>query len=492
MEPVSARHEGDLGGRLNPLGSNPQRVHIIVDEGEAGSLATQHAAWMTANLLARMAEDVVSLTITAPEGIPLHERVIPWGTAATLADALVQGAQAIGITPVAGEPSGAETLTLVIGANSSAAGDLFVSGYGWTGSVSTDPIRTAVGAMSLPIGPYIAACLAARVVFARARTTWDDFNHSYSAWSHSSNPEGFTDGPCDADIVLGEVLLAGVGAVGTALMHTLWAARGVSGSVTVADGDEKGIEASNLNRCMLFRSDMIGLPKASAAAGLVNGESPVKWDPQDGRATDIVKFPALVVSAVDSNTSRAEIQSRYPSVLLSGSTRDLRSEILRCGPPGVGACLSCFNRPEQQPSDEQLKDHIRDNADMEAMALDVGATAADLRSWVETGRCGHLSQESLSRLRGLVVEGADSDWAVGFVSVFTGTILAAEVLKEALAAAEPLNSITQRSTFQFASLSTRPELHVRRYLRQQDCPRCSPGVALDKWRGRYIHRGPTG
>jgi len=51
----------------------------------------------------------------------------------------------------------------------------------------------------------------------------------------------------------------------------------------------------------------------------------------------------MLLSAVDTNESRQALQERYVPLAFSASTLNLRAEILRCGPPEIGACLSCFN-----------------------------------------------------------------------------------------------------------------------------------------------------
>src|SRR4029079_10317437 len=54
MDRVSDRHEGDLGGRLDPFdASRPAVVRVTVPGDVAASAACQHTAWMLLNLLAR-------------------------------------------------------------------------------------------------------------------------------------------------------------------------------------------------------------------------------------------------------------------------------------------------------------------------------------------------------------------------------------------------------------------------------------------------------
>ena len=58
------------------------------------------------------------------------------------------------------------------------------------------------------------------------------------------------------------------------------------------------------------------------------------WDPRKARFEDLGITPGILVSAVDTNRGREALQNRYPPRILSASTRDLRAEALRAGPPG--------------------------------------------------------------------------------------------------------------------------------------------------------------
>jgi len=46
-------------------------------------------------------------------------------------------------------------------------------------------------------------------------------------------------------------------------------------------------------------------------------------------------------SPLDTNRARQALQGHYSPLILSASTFDLRAEVLRAGPPGLGACLRC-------------------------------------------------------------------------------------------------------------------------------------------------------
>ena len=87
-----------------------------------------------------------------------------------------------------------------------------------------------------------------------------------------------------------DAALAGVGAVGCALIHTLWACPGIQGKVILADNDPEGVDETNLNRYALFGLESVGHPKAKEAARIAR-DSPILWEPFDLGIEDIQRFP---------------------------------------------------------------------------------------------------------------------------------------------------------------------------------------------------------
>ncbi len=362
MSELADRHSGTLGGRLNELGSAAEAVTVAIEPGCAERPDVQHTAWMLVNLLSRMAGIVTTIELTG-EDAPLVERVIPFPTgAANLHDALQAASEAIHAVPLRHTDAPSARLVLNVGPGGDTHG-LRVHGEAFCGAIHQGPIASHK-VSNLPFGPYVAACLAAGEVFRRLRMASERYPHtkglSLSAWDYSRGEGTIHDaGPDRLEVAL-DFGLAGVGAVGCALMHTLWACPELTGAAMIADSDEKGIETTNLNRCVIFNRAHLGARKASAAA-VICADSPIVWEPVDGPYSRprLPRIPALIVSAVDRNGSRDQIQQGFwPARLLSASTKDLRAEILRCGPAGEGPCLRCYNPPETDvPTDvrrEQL------------------------------------------------------------------------------------------------------------------------------------------
>lgn len=354
------RHEGDLGGKLCSFGEvRPMRVSIVIAPERAAEAAVQHAAWMAVNLLCRFDRIVERVTLVCPPGVTLRGLVVPLAPRPLdLHAALLAGAESIGVVPAIERPVDGQVLLFGSVAKSNLADSLYVEGNGWCGGVSktfSDPV--ALGpASAIPFGPYIAACLAASEIFRKARMRIEEYPSPdavyYSAWSHRVSPTPVAAGPREVVVAL-DAAIAGVGAVGCAVMHNLWACPGISGAVCVADNDAAGLDVTNLNRYALFGKESVGHAKASEASRIA-ADADMQWLPTDGPIESLANLPARVISAVDRNRARQAIQNRYPARIFSGSTMDLRAEVLRCGPPGIGACLRCYNEPEKIAPDEDL------------------------------------------------------------------------------------------------------------------------------------------
>jgi hypothetical protein len=317
-----------------------------------------------------------------------------------------------------------------------------VTGNGWWGGLSDHPLSAPPHPSDLPFGPYIAAALAAAEVYLHvrlpdhlARTTG---TYGWDSWQQTLATHLDLTAPTDlAGLDLTGAALAGVGAVGTTWVHTLWATPGLTGDVALADADQEGVTSTNLNRCTLFGHTSLNQPKAHEAARIAR-DCAVTWHPHHGRLEDLRENPTLLVSAVDTNHARDALQQRYPPRILSGSTRDLRAEVLRAGPPGSGACLRCYNPPETFVGDDTLRAHARAGGQdtVRALAAQADVPEADVQRWLDRGGCDEVGTRLLTTLRRDDPE-PPARFAVGFTSAMAGVLLTAETIKTLLS--HPMN-----------------------------------------------------
>lgn len=475
---------------------------VVVAPASAALTSTQHTAWMTINLLARSVGVISAVHLVCPPQVPVANNVIPLAPrGGSLCDALLAGARAIGAVPVVLAPLGkCANVTIVVGAVESpvsAAAEpgrpghtRYVCGNGWWGGVSEAPMSVVGGTSELPFGPYIAACLVVAEIFLDARLPTHvprpDGSYGWDSWSqhHSVQPDPAAPTHCGR-IDLTGTTLTGVGAVGSTWVHSLWAIPELRGAVALVDDDQEGVTITNLNRCPLFGEDSIGKPKAEEAVR-ITADSTITWQPRRGRFQDSPGVPTLLISAVDTNRAREALQQRYPPRMLSASTRDLRAEVLRVGPPSLGACLRCYNTPEPIIADETLR---RDA--LSTGAATIGALASELnldpnavQQWLNRGDCSEVGDRLLGALRRDYPDAAPR-FAVGFTSAFAGTLLAAETVKVNMnIALVPNDSSFNNTTFQF--LRPQSPVNEPRLLRADPtCPACSPSnAATTVWRNR--------
>lgn len=482
---VSDRHEGDLGGLLRPFDDTLRAsITVEVDPTYAKTPAAQHTAWMLINVLARMFGVVDRIGLICPSSVPLLPRVIPLAPSARFLDeGLSIGAAEIGIVPAT--LNAQYDAQLVVGPGP--AGPARVWGQGWWGAVSVGGIEVGESSV-LPFGPYIAASLAGAEVFkaARDKSPEPEPRPTYlSAWHLRMATAALPGGPASVRLAV-DASLAGIGAVGSTTAHALWATPGLVGDVDLIDDDQKGIDATNLNRYPLFGRGSISRRKASEAKRLLSG-SEIDWHAFDSAVHQMTTIRPRLLSAVDRNDSRREIQLRYPPRILSASTRDLRAELTRCGPPGIGACLSCFNPVEHGEADEDLRERVRRMTSDERRRKgdEIGMSEADVSEFVATGKCGESSDRLMASLRAGPPLPA---FAVSFMAVLSGTLLAAELLKDMLDSHVPLDD---RSTNFKAQLWRPSDVQPREYARDPNCPHCAPGIATNIWGERFHALGPS-
>lgn len=492
--------------------SQPLRVVVDVDPVLAAQPGAQHLTWMLVALLTRSTVTVIASVGLEIDDVPLLPGIdpsMPEG-GQSLRDALKSAAGAFGprAAPVvdAADLDDADLVMRLAGPSSSSTRSswasaviLRMSASEWTGAVTPDntqdlPINLAT---TNPFGPYVAACLAAGQTYMYARVR-DHVLQSVAlnAWTLEQNTSDHTAGdndlPNEPPAELDHVL-AGVGAVGSALLLTLWAYQSASGIIRAVDADPYGIDDTNLQRCVPFHRDDIGQPKAPTAARRLGGHHGLVVEPTQGLAEDLVGAQTHLISAIDTEEARQALQDKYPASAVQASTSGLRLEMLRVDPTSGTACLRCFNAPHRQSTpDSQVRAQVADmdDATVAEHAAAVGTDADRVREWGRTGGCGQMGDALLARLR--PSDGSAAQFSVGFASVLAGVLLAGQVLKDAIrrdgdrgefVVDAPLFGPTAR----FVTNLIDPVNIVagpRRYLRDSQCPACS-GIRAGIWASRY-------
>ena len=429
---LGARHAPTLNGALLPSGAKQPAVAVVLEHPAAASPVWQAATWLLCELVSRGEGHASVLTIVTGDTeatVDLPGVV----TGAVLGPALVARSVAIGGVPAAlanTPPTG--TLTVRIGPGQHTV-DLEVIADNWAGGVRSPCEAPHLGLEQprLFIGALVGACHAAAALFryARARTpgpasVWHD------AWAlRLSN---LTDavpstGPASATLTLDNLRLAGMGAVGNAFALTALTHPGATGTLHAADYDD--IDLTNLNRCLMFVRDHLGRLKADVANTVTStlGSPGVRLHVTADRGQNAFNTAAVttLVSAVDTNRAREAINQLVPRLTLAGSTHQLRAQTNVFSQPGP--CLRCANTPELLEPDTSVKARVlaANPVELAEMAAQVAATPDKLLAWATSAGCGEADASAFPNLR----QDGPPTFSVGFVSVLSGTLLAATAIR---------------------------------------------------------------
>jgi len=476
---LRARHADTLGGALMPLETIAAvHVELSISAASAVAVAGQHLALHAANLLGRLEGVVGTMSVSVEQDmeVALHAGVDPRHPrgGASLIQAVKLAATLASPQRVRSphERDGPRRSVRVrIGAGGDA--DCWVAAPGaWLAFVGREPGPECTPDATLPLGAHAAAALAAGEVFrlARAKNELADGPRSLhlSTWSWVTSDHLLSDGPGRDSILawlnarspdgsLPPFTLVGVGAVGCAFMLTLWATDLPLPQAVLIDGDR--ISLTNLNRYVLFGRGDLGQWKARRAAALLRRAAPSSFraQPIDRRWAEhrrVENAPvALLISAVDNNLVRHQLQDALPRLILGASTNGLRAQVDRYDLSDTRSrCLKCHNPPEPLETDSAMQARLlaMDDAVLRAEAADRGVASETLLRYVAEVRaggtgCATVTGADLDKLRHADGEGA---FGVSFASSLSGTLLCAQFVRELSAEGPVLTPDRSRGHFQ--------------------------------------------
>jgi hypothetical protein len=257
---------------------------------------------------------------------------------------------------------------------------IFVGSAGWEARISAQA-PVGVGTSSLPFGAAAAACLGAANTFrhvfaAQLSEAAVDTSLSFSTLSLSTRattgragvPEFDAGAPAAlTDLMLGEVVQVGAGAVGEGLLWTLARTPGLIGTLHVVD--DQAVDASNPQRYVLTGAEEAGVGKVAVATEVfggppasVAGPSVLRQVPAAERnaltvlphamrwGTFLARRPqpwrlARVVVALDSAKDRIAVQAALPAWIANAWTQPGDLGLTRHVGLGRAACLGCLYIP---------------------------------------------------------------------------------------------------------------------------------------------------
>jgi len=458
---LADRHTDTLGGRLAALDAvAPTSVCIVVSQHAAQTRSGQLIATFVANLLGRIEGVVQSIQVLVEGSDPLlFSSIDPrdrYG-ASCLSEAVLRNGALSSAGRVVGTGEPGTTIYLGIGRPAKKC-QLYASASEWGAYIGSGPGPEVTGHGEIAVGAIVAASFAAAEVFRSLRgrgalATLTSFL-CFDVWEWKAMP---AQADSDAGVVeavfaridrnagvapglpLPAFTLVGLGAVGCAFMLTLWASR-TSVRATIIDRDV--VARSNLNRYTLFSLEDLKHLKVDRAKTLLAGENfelnarPVWWSEYARVEGSAAGAEPVLISAVDTNTARHQLQDALPGLILGASTHELRVEVGRYAlSDEKSRCLKCFNEPEATEDDLALKRRLMgmESEELEQYARERDVSVHALFAFVDDLRkggdgCALLGGETLNKLR---LEGSQRQFAVSFVSSLGGALLAAQFFREA-------------------------------------------------------------
>lgn len=456
LDQLADRHlRADPQGVLaSPLDVRSGTVLVQVSMAMANALGTQHLVWMLVSLLSRQFKVVREIVLDVPEAA-LHAGVAPFGEKATLPLTLEEAVRLISGPHVKVRRLGADgpspDVALVIGDGSPMAPQHWrLYADGWRYFVGADRESPATIPQSgLSIGPYLCASYAAGEVFKQLRGMKPgkgEFIHAHfaSAWTMSCAQtwDELVEGPAvDEFGTLPHFYFAGAGAVAQAAALCLGSSA-FKGSCTAVDRDT--LDLSNDNRYALSMREDDGASKVDLMQRYLRQRGfachivPEWWETfaiSGGKHAindsvrlleRVYKFP-IVLSCVDKNGPRHELQNALPQLIVGASTDGLSAKA-SIFDLGVGtACLKCHNPRQSRNAiiQERISDLRRvDGQERMNVARALGLSDRDVELLLGPGGCGKLSEADLDRFAA-----GPPEMSVGFVSSAAGVLQIAQFLR---------------------------------------------------------------
>lgn len=451
------------------------RVRVRASPVIAASRTGQVILWWLTNLLARQFGVVRHLEFDVPN-VPMHAGVALFGIQSTLHQTLLDTGAKIAKDRITVTTTALDMVDVVLHVGPRVARgtnrDLALWGDGWR-CAAADALDLPNADSRIVVGPMLAATLGAAEVFQRI-TNWHGEGRKprpplyFSAWDGNAASEwgALAIGPDMQPLAIEPFYLCGAGAVGQALVATLAYFPERSGHAVVIDGDP--LDRTNLNRyCLAHHQSPAGKTDACKAvletATFAVDTQPFFWAGYQQRPLPRTTSPTLnadeaafkyrlLISCVDKNGPRHDLQNFWPRLMLGGSTSSLTAKLSRydCF---TGECLKCANPLPALPTIEDEANALRamTPSERERALSELNPEQAKIvRNYLEQPGCGHAAEQYLTELG----EIRRREFSVGFVSVASGIFLAVALIQHAWNRNELIHGGTNHFAFSF--LSRRP------------------------------------
>lgn len=250
--------------------------------------------------------------------------------------------------------------------------------------------------------------------------------------------------------------------------------------------DKDAIDRTNLNRYPLARQRDVDTAKVAIAAHVLRERS-IDVLPYDGLWPDYAHDSSRprtredldvlersfqyrqVISCVDGNKARHDIQRFWPEHILGASTQSMRLTVASYDLGAGDECLMCANHLAPEPTVQDLVEEVRrmPAETRQSLAAQRGIPLESLEAYLNEPRCGLLGPSELRHFSAH----ARADWSVGFVSVAAGVMAAARLSRQALEGRTGAWAAGNSLWFTFRPTGTRWMRFTRR-------PECECGRSL--------------
>lgn len=260
-----------------------------------------------------------------------------------------------------------KSATIVVGKTRVTGKAIYVGSSYWIAGVGTKaPIGSSHSGN--PFGAGAAACLGAanlfRVYFGDllekgvldmdARVSLLNFATGDKAANEFDRP------PID----IGQIQLAGAGAIGNAVVWALANAADLAGTIDIID--PQSLELSNLQRYVLTERKDESAIKVTLAASFLPGISKVVANPLQKTWAEFViergdHHFEFVATALDTARDRVQVQGSLPKTIVNAWTQPGDIGVSRHAFLGDNACLACLYLPagQRRNEDEILSEELR-------------------------------------------------------------------------------------------------------------------------------------
>ncbi|MHB1418060.1 MAG: ThiF family adenylyltransferase [Bacillota bacterium] len=436
-------------------------IRIVMENPSAGCYLKQVTAETVVNLLSRIFPNIVLEVAESPCLLP--------DPLAALIKAHLEEVRCKARRWEKTHPA-QKSLRIVIG--ETGTGDVFVAGSGWWAGVGITPVA-GIPSVNLdlnPLGAVMAGILGATEIFKRTlglllpgtpcvpvQRNYIFSLLDYQCYIGSLPP----DNPEISGFSLENPVLFGVGSVGSAVLLTLSYWRELSGSITLVDNDAAFNWRNLLRYSFLTESDLAVFsktPKVYWAEAKLKQRSPnLIVYPFNQTVNDWLndqqvnyRIP-LALSAVDTAFARLEIAEVLAKRTLNAATGAMLAEVTRHGFGRDGmACLACLYE-DQYVKSKSINVYVEKTGlstarvnqlinrmdrltieDLNVIAARGLVAQADIPHWVGESLRSLMRERTYASAVINTGQGETQVVTLAFVSHMTGTLLAAELVKETL------------------------------------------------------------